>query len=230
MELDRPEGKVQPWSNRRAEIGISKREDRLMAHFAGLLKARASTRGRAGTGVFPLLAAAFIIACCFARTAAAEQPPAVDGAAVVTVTGNIATTNRGPFDPASDVFFAYHNHSFSRAMQFSREALLRLPQHQVRSKVLKLEEAEYSGPLVRDVLREAGPTGGTVRVFAIDGYAAEFQIADLEKKDWILALSRNGKPLGLGDIGPVCLMRGPVAGDTPEQEHWVWAAFHIEVR
>jgi hypothetical protein len=160
-------------------------------------------------------------------------PAAVTDAAVITVSGNVATTNRGPFDPASDLFFAYHNHSFSRAWQFTREDLLRLPQHAARARVLKLGEAEYSGPLVRDVLKQAGATGTTMRIFGLDGYAAEFQLAELEKKDWILALSRGGAPLGLGGLGPVWMMRALAPGEppeTPEQEQWVWAAYYIEIK
>jgi hypothetical protein len=168
-----------------------------------------------------------------ARTVAAAQRPAAETSTVLTVTGNIANTNRGPRTAASDLFFIHHNLNIGRAMRFSREALLRLPPHEVRAKALKLDEASYSGPLLRDVLKEAGATGTTMCVVRLDGDPANFPLAEMAKKDWILALSRDGKALGIGDLGPLWLMRAQAAGETPEvaeQEHWVWAAFYIEIQ
>lgn len=192
--------------------------------------ARASMLYRAGLSVF---AAIVLFTCCISMSSAAEQRPATEPPAILTINGKIKNTNRGPLDPTSDLLFAYHNLNVTHARHFSREALLRLPQHEARAKVLKLEDATYSGPLLSDVLKEAGATGTTMRVVGLDGYAADFNVAEMAKKDWILALSRSGKSLGIGDLGPLWLVRAQADGETPEvadKEHWVWAAFYIDIQ
>lgn len=181
----------------------------------------------------PLFAALMVFACAMAGSAAGEPGAAADGPPILTVTGAIANSNRGPFDPASDRLFLHHNLTLGRSMAFSRETLLRLPQHKVRANVLALDESEYSGPALQDVLKEAGATGAACRVVGVDGYAADFPVAEIARKGWVLALTRNGKPLGLGDLGPVWLVRTQAPdepADIAGKEGWVWAAFYIEVR
>jgi hypothetical protein len=165
--------------------------------------------------------------------AAEEAPHSREGGAVLTITGKVANTNRGPLDPATDLFFIHHNLGIDRAMQFSHEKLAGLPQHEVHADVQKLGKSTFSGPLLSDVLKEAGVTATTLRIVALDGYGADFPVAEIDRKGWILALARNGKPLGVGDFGPVWLVREQGAGessDVAEQEHWVWAAFYIEAQ
>jgi hypothetical protein len=173
---------------------------------------------------------ATLLLIAFVHVGSAE---AEEGSAILTITGKVANTNRGPLDPAADLFFVHHNLSIDRAMQFSREKLASLPQHEVHADILKLGNSTYSGPLLRDVLKEAGVTATTLRIVALDGYAADFPVAEIDKKGWILALARNGKPLGVGDLGPMCLVREQGQKETPEaagQEQWVWAAFYIEAQ
>jgi hypothetical protein len=181
-----------------------------------------------------LFAATLLVAFSHIGAAGAEEAPRpLEGAAVLTITGKVANTNRGPLDPNADRFFVHHNLPIDRAMQFSREKLASLPQHEVHADVLNLGKSTYSGPLLRDVLKEAGVTATTLRVVALDGYGADFPAAEIDKKGWILALARNGKPLGIGDLGPVWLMREQGVGepsDVATQEHWTWAAFYIEAQ
>lgn len=168
---------------------------------------------------------------CGIGGAAAGSSVEGEGGVILTVTGAIANSNRGPLDPSTDLLFIHHNLPLGRSMAFNREALLALPQRKVKAVALKLEDSEYSGPALLDVLKAAGATGGEIRVVAVDGYAADFKLRDIAGQEWVLALSRNGKPLGLGDLGPVWLLRAsaPGAGE-PGKEDWVWAAFYVEVR
>jgi hypothetical protein len=180
-----------------------------------------------------LLASIFLTFPYVGAAAAEDGPRSREGGAILTITGKVANTNRGPLDPTADLFFIHHNLGIDRAMQFSREKLASLPQHEVHADVQKLGKSTYAGPLLRDVLKEAGVTATTLRIVALDGYGADFPVAEIDNKGWILALARNGKPLGLGDLGPVWLVREQSAGessDVAEQEHWVWAAFYIEAQ
>lgn len=213
-----------------AEVRLAGVEGYSLARFLISSWAAASPGRRAALSLF---AAVLFFASCWGAARAEDEGLAADGPAILTVTGTITRANRGPLDPASDLFFIHHNLSLGRAMRFSREALLRLPQQTARAKVLKLEEADYSGPLLRDVLKEAGAAGAALRIVGLDGYAADFTLDELAKKDWILALSRDGRPLGVGDLGPLWLMRALAPGEPPdvsESEHWVWAAFYIEIQ
>ena len=56
---------------------------------------------------------------------------------------------------------------------------------------------------------------------------------DIDSSDWILALSADGVPLGIGQQGPIWLlnMRAPhFSHNDPHHGHWVWAVFYIHSR
>ena len=48
----------------------------------------------------------------------------VMGAVVLTITGNIAHTNRGQFIKKRDSFIGYHDRTFARAVEIDREILI----------------------------------------------------------------------------------------------------------
>jgi hypothetical protein len=88
----------------------------------------------------------------------------------------------------------------------------------------------FEGPLLRDVLKAAGVTGGTIQPFALDGYAAEIPYSDLERWPVILALKSDGRWLPVGGAGPAWVIYP--RDDFPELAKeddlkWVWGAFHI---
>ena len=68
--------------------------------------------------------AQFLVACVLmiALPAAAAELPAPSGAVVVTIAGNIQHTNRGPFDPAKDLFLKATNEGLE--VQKSMEAVV----------------------------------------------------------------------------------------------------------
>jgi hypothetical protein len=48
--------------------------------------------------------------------------------------------------------------------------------------------------------------------------------------DWILALSADGVPLGLGQQGPIWLINARAPDFKPARHaHWVWAVFYVKV-
>lgn len=170
--------------------------------------------------------------CGFAGMSAfADEKPQPKGAAVLTVAGKTAHWNRGAMAPERDSLMKQRDINFERAMTFDTEMLASLPQHELRV-VTPVGEGTYSGPLLSEVLKASGAEASKIRLIGLDGSDSELKAEDINGKSWILALVIDGKPVGIGDFGPLWLMHKPVSGSTPskeEMERWVWSVFYIEV-
>ncbi len=155
-----------------------------------------------------------------------------DGA-VLTVSGQIEKTNRGPSDSFSDALFKALDVQFAKAYEFSLADLVALPQKTLKTTYPNWpREAVVVGPTLSDVLSHVGATGKTVSVRAVDGYAPEFVLSDIDANSFILAIKANGKTLGVGGRGPVWLVFPPGSydGQSENDSGLTWAAFHIEVK
>jgi len=159
------------------------------------------------------------------------------GPAVLTVTGDIAKTNRGPLDPFRDPLFERFAGAFERAYAFDLGDLQALPQHDVTASYPEWQGAVHSfrGPLVSEVLAIAGAQGTTLSFTAIDGYASDYERAVVEKAGFILALSMDGQPLDFGGLGPIWLMvsqdiEPAFAEGEPSTAGLAWGLFHIGVQ
>jgi hypothetical protein len=90
----------------------------------------------------------------------------------------------------------------------------------------------FAGPRLADVLAAAGAAGRAITATALDGFAAEISAEDLAAHDWIVALEADGRPLGIGQAGPLWIVYavpGGIASEADEQR-WPWAVFFIEVQ
>jgi hypothetical protein len=166
-----------------------------------------------------------------ATAAFADQKAAPSGSAMLTVAGKTAHWNRGAMAPERDSLMKQRNISFERAMTFDSTMLGALPQHELQV-VTPAGEGTFSGPLLTDVLKASGAEAGKVRLIGLDGSDAELKPEELNGQNWILALVVDGKPVGIGDFGPLWLMHKPDSGKAPskeEMERWVWSVFYIEV-
>jgi hypothetical protein len=178
-----------------------------------------------------LLALAFIFgtSAVFADDAAA--PPR--GMTVLTVSGLVGKTNRGPFDPKRDSLLALQKAEFKNAFAFDRETLLALPQGKVTVTTNEFEKpATFSGPLLREVLGYLEAAQVRTTFVALNGYIGWLDPDDIKSSDWILALEADGKPLGLGQQGPIWMVNTRAADFKPNDEHhghWVYAVFYIKV-
>lgn len=173
------------------------------------------------------------LAVALVLPAHAQQLPEPKTTTLVTVTGNITKTNRGPYDEARDVLFKYLKIDFTKAAAFDAAMLAALKQHEIKTDFpMGGKVRSFTGPLLADVLRAAGATGTTATITAIDGYAAELSIAEIKKFGVILALSEDGKPFGIGDYGPAWLvfprLENPALRDRSD-DGWVWAVVAISV-
>jgi len=166
------------------------------------------------------------------RPGLAGDLPAPRGPVVLTVAGNIAKVNRGPSDPLLDPFLAYHEKSFEAAAEFDRAMLQDLGLQEVELTYEGWPETtRFAGPRLADLLGLVGARGGAVTVTALDGFAVDIAAEELAERDWIVALERDGRPLGIGGRGPLWIVYG-VTGSVAshdDEARWPWAVFYIEV-
>jgi hypothetical protein len=175
------------------------------------------------------------------QAAAASLPALPGGPALLTVTGNLVRSNRGPFDPALDQMMHKHGVSFRKAWVFDDAALRMLPAVTIRP-TLEYDGKvhELRGPLLLDVLAHAGATLGdkTVLVLrAVDGYNVELPLAQARARRFIAATHVDGKPMPLGGLGPLWAVydadRVPDVAAQPLGQRFAacpWALYHVEVR
>jgi hypothetical protein len=185
-------------------------------------------------GIARTLLAAVLLWSSTGVTEAQELPIPRDPV-VLTVSGGIEHTNRGALDALErrESLFKYHEVAFERAAQFDLGALERLGMHEVTVSHPDWPKAfAFEGPLLRDVLTAVGATGRVARILALDGYAAEIPISEIQDRPFIVAVKREGRYLGIGDQGPTWIIVPPGSDRKPGHEQgseWVWAAFYIAV-
>lgn len=176
-----------------------------------------------------------------ARASERKAPPAPDaGPALLTITGAIKASNRGPFNPALDQLMAKHKLHFDRACAFDYAALSRLPALNIRP-TLEYDRQRHSlsGPLLSKVLRESGaPTSDVTRLTlrGLDGYAVQLTLGDCRRYQIMVATRMDGHPLPLGGLGPLWAV---VDADNiaelsakPVNERFTlcpWGLYHVDV-
>lgn len=163
------------------------------------------------------------------------------GPGLLTVTGAMVRTNRGPLEPTLDLLMAKHGAKFERAWEFDAAQLARLPSVTIQptleydAKVHKL-----SGPLLASVLEAAGVASGasvTLSLRAVDGYTVAVSLADARSYRMIVATTLDGAPMSLGGLGPLWAVydadRLPAFKDKPLKERFAlcpWGLYFVEVK
>jgi hypothetical protein len=187
------------------------------------------------------LAAASLAGILPAATAAQAAGTASKGPAVLTLSGAAVTrTNRGALDPALDQMMVKHGIQFTKACEFDAAALRRLPAVTIHPTLEYDAKAHaLSGPLLETVLQAAGvaPDAAlTVALRAVDGYNIALSLADARGYRMIVATAIDGRPLGLGGLGPQWAVydadRIAPFKDKPLKERFAlcpWALYHVDV-
>ncbi len=174
-----------------------------------------------------------LVAAAAISTLVMAAPVLAEGPVILTVTGSVANSNRGPLDPEYDKLLAFNNVEFDRAMAFDIDALQALHQVEVTTDFPKGgPQVTFSGPALADVLAAAGGSGDTIMIQAIDGYAVEVPADEMLGAGAVVALGRDGKLFGIGDFGPTQVIfprseREDLA-DMPD-DWWIWQIYHISV-
>ena len=165
-----------------------------------------------------------------AQDGSASKP---EGMVLLTVGGLVGKSNRGPFDKAHDSSLAHLKADFKHAFEFDREMLLALPQGMVTATTPELgKEAVFKGPLLREVLADVEAAKVKTRFVASDGYSGYLLPEDIEGSDYSLALEVDGRPLGLGQQGPLWLVNTRKDGEGPGIDNrgsHVWGLVYMHV-
>ena len=176
---------------------------------------------------------ALIAALCALSVSAAEQDRAPKDMVLLTVSGTIGESNRGPLDPMKDSLLALNKIEFNKAFAFDRPTLLSLEQGTVTVQPREFDKpATFKGPLLREVLGHIEAAKLKVTVVAINGFSGWLSPEDIDRSDWILALEADGVPLGIGQQGPLWLVHTRAEGEKPGEDgrgRWVYAVFYMRV-
>ena len=185
------------------------------------------------------LAAALASSALPGATSAATRTPT--GPTLLTITGDIKRSNRGPLDPALDQMMSKHKLAFTRAFALDFAAIAALPARGIRPTLEYDGRAHLlRGPLLADVLALAGARldeGSKIVLRAVDGYAAAIGMQQVRAWQPIVATHLDGKPMALGGLGPLWALmdadRVPEMAARPLNERFgacPWALYHIEVQ
>lgn len=164
-----------------------------------------------------ILASLVLAAGLAAAPAVAGDLPKPQGKVVLTVTGKIGTQNSA------------EGAQFDLAMLESlpgRVSSVNTPWYDSRK--------TFEGPLGSAVLDAVGATGTTLRVVALNDYAAEIPAEDFRKHAVILATKLDGKPMSVREKGPIFVIYPFDADPSLFNEKYfnrsVWQVKSIEVR
>jgi hypothetical protein len=176
---------------------------------------------------------ALIAALCAFSVAVAEQDRSPKEMVLLTVSGTIGESNRGPLDPKKDSLLALNKIDFKKAFAFDRPTLLALEQGIVTVQPREFDKpATFKGPLLREVLGHIEAAKLKITVVAINGFSGWLMPEDVDRSDWILALEADGVPLGIGQQGPLWLINTRAEGEKPGEDgrsRWVYAVYYMRV-
>lgn len=131
-----------------------------------------------------LLQGSCALALCRAGSALALEAPAA--AVVLTLSGQLRSPNEGA------------------QAQFDMPMLERLPQTSFKTRTPWYATArQFTGPLLRDVLRAAGAHGSMLRARALNDYRVDIPFDDAQRYDLIIARLLDGMPMPVRDRGPL---------------------------
>ncbi|MFT3722543.1 MAG: hypothetical protein QM773_03065 [Hyphomonadaceae bacterium] len=186
------------------------------------------------TGIVRMGLAGLFAAVLAACSGGVALTGADDKVVVLTVTGAIGNSNRGPVDDFKDAFLAHKNVRFDRAYEFTRASLAALGEREMTVKRAPWPKpVVVRGPAFRDVMKAVKAEGSTVLLQALDGYELTFPVEALKSGDVILALEADGEPLSIGGMGPLWLVFPPgvVPGDDRAGDAGLaWSVFHITLK
>ena len=172
---------------------------------------------------------------------AAGASNARTGPGLLTVTGAIARSNRGPLDPVLDQLMVKQGRTFDKAWEFDAAMLARLPAVTIQPTLeYDAKPRKLSGPLVASVLGAAGVAANaavTLTLRAIDGYAVSVSLSDASRYRMIVATTIDGTPMSLGGLGPLWAVydadRIAEFADKPLKQRFAlspWGLYLIEVK
>lgn len=125
-------------------------------------------------------------ACLLGLSAGARALEAPSTTVVLTLSGQLRSPNDGA------------------QAHFDMPMLERLPQTSFSTRTPWYAQArQFTGPLLRDVLRAAGAHGSLLRARALNDYRVDIPFDDAQRFDLIVARLLDGAPMPVRDRGPL---------------------------
>lgn len=126
------------------------------------------------------------------------------------------------------------NSTNNQPFVFNLALLDALPQHQISTTTIWTDGiSEFSGVLLRDIVRITGFSGDTVTAWAINDYMAEFAVDSLSFNTALIATRHNGATMHPRDKGPLWIVfpysQGPDFQTEAIYAQSVWQLNRINV-
>lgn len=165
----------------------------------------------------------------------------VTGPVLLTVTGAVTRSNRGPLNPALDQMMHKQNVKFDKAYTFDFSAITALPAITIQP-TLEYDAKRHvlRGPLVSAVVEAAGgqvSDGTNLLLQAVDGYGVLVPLKDAERYRFIVATHLDDEPMSLGGLGPLWAVYDadefPDMAAKPLSQRFAlcpWALYRIDVQ
>jgi hypothetical protein len=146
--------------------------------------------------------------------AAGEKISLPKGEVVLTVTGDIATANKG------------------RKLELDLAGLEKMRQVQVEAAEPFLKRrVTFEGVLLSDLLKVAGvpDSASTVSLTALDDYKVDFKLSDVRSSQMLLATKADGKHMPVDRSGPIRIVfpDSSTLGRNPDL--WIWSVATMKV-
>jgi hypothetical protein len=161
------------------------------------------------------VAALFLSLLCSYATADSGELPAPQGDPILTITGAIAKTN------------------VDGSAEFDAVMFAALPRHTITTGTPWYDQPRtFEGPLLRDLLAAIGASGTTLRVEALNDYAATLPFGDAVTYNVIVADRIDGKPIPVRERGPLFIIypfdQVPALKTEQYYQRAVWQVKSIE--
>ncbi len=149
-------------------------------------------------------------------TSYAETLPPPQGKVLLTISGNIANSQK------------------NGDARFDREQLAKLPSDTFILHTRWTNKAHtYDGPLLSAILDHVGSKGTTIRLTALNDYSIVIEKSYIDKYQPILAILDDGKEMSIRDKGPLWLLlpqdKYPELKTEENTGNMIWQLSHIEI-
>jgi len=160
---------------------------------------------------------AFLLSLGFGPAWAGAELPPPHTAPILTMTGTITHTNA------------------AAGAAFDAEMLAALPRQTIVTTTPWYDGARtFEGPLLRDVLAVVGASGRTLKIAALNDYAADVPFADALAYNVVIADRIDGKPIPVRERGPLFIIypfdQIPQLKTEQYYQRSVWQVKSIEVQ
>lgn len=148
-----------------------------------------------------------------AAPAMAERLAAPSGPVILSLSGNIASSNgegRADFDLAM---------------------LEQLPQTELNTSTPWTEGPQrFRGVLLRDLLAAVGANGDVIVATALNDYAIEIPTSDAGRTDVLLAFRHNDKLMRVRNKGPIWVIYPDTSADDNIRDRMIWQLRSMEIK